>query len=154
MLTIRLVHESAIDSVDWSEDSRFVGLSRGDRERAIGRMMRAGESEAKLGFAAWPYFALQAVRVLNCFDRGDGKSALELLTGSPTKALAALRPIGCRAIVLKTERELRKEGSTTMAERGWDGINLGQATNSPAYVIYVPALDACRLAGRACEATV
>ena len=112
--------------------------------RSIGRMMRAGLSESKLDFGFWPYFALQAVSVLNCFDRGDGKSALELLTGRPARAVAALRPIGCRAFVLKTERELLQAGSSSVAERAWAGINLGLAPDSPAYLIYVPELGKVR----------
>ena len=113
--------------------------------RSIGRIMRAGASESGLGAGYWPYFALQATTVLNCFDRSEPGAdapmrALEIMTGKPTRAVAALRPIGCRAYVLKNDRELRAAGSSTMAERAWAGINLGVAPNSPAYMIFVPEL--------------
>ena len=110
--------------------------------RSIGRIMRAGASESGLDASYWPYFALQAATVLNTFDRSgpgaDAMSALEIMTGKPSKAVSALRPIGCRAFVLKNHRELLAAGSATMAERAWAGVNLGLAPNSPAYMIYVP----------------
>ena len=68
---------------------------------------------------------------------GRDVSPLEALT-STRQSVAHLRPIGCRAFVLKNERELG--ASTTFSERAWAGINLGNVRGGPAYMIYVAEL--------------
>ena len=79
----------------------------------------------------------------NAIGRGpDGLSSHENMSGGKApKAATHARPIGCLAIVRKTEIELRRAGSAAIAERGWRGVNLGLARHSPGYMIWVPELD-------------
>ena len=117
--------------------------------RAIGRIVRAGLSQSKLAYTLWPYLALHAMHVLNCIGRDGGKCAIEILSGKPSKLAVSLRPIGCRAYALKTQRELLAAGSAKVSERAWAGINLGLAPWSPGYMILIPETGTL-----ACAATI
>ena len=99
--------------------------------RFLARVVRADLSHSGLDEYFWPYFMHKAVGLWNLLSHaGRDVSPLEALT-STRQSVAHLRPIGCRAFVLKNERELG--ASTTFLERAWAGINLGNVRGGPAY---------------------
>ena len=57
-------------------------------------------------------------------------------------SLKAVRPIGCRAVVKKTDAEMRSSdvGSAKFAARGHEGVYLGTERNGPAYMVWVPSI--------------
>ena len=71
-------------------------------------------------------------------------------------SLKAVRPIGCRAVVKKTDAEMRSSdvGSAKFAARGHEGVYLGTERNGPAYMVWVPSIgrvkfSACALVSAA-----
>ena len=80
----------------------------------------------------------QAIELRNLYDRGGGVSAVERMSGVKP-SLKAVRPIGCRAVVKKTDAEMRSSdvGSAKFAARGHEGVYLGTERNGPAYMAWV-----------------
>lgn len=115
------------------------------QNNTVKRFMRSGLAESRLEHALWPYFAKQAIETRNMYARAGGKSAVELMSGGKTvPKITHLRPIGCKAVVKKTDRELVVDGSS-LAPRGHEGIYLGTDRNSPAYMVYVPTIGKVRV---------
>ena len=108
--------------------------------RTINRFVRSGTRGDARATTLWPYFAKQAIEMRNLYDRGGGVSAVERMSGVKP-SLKAVRPIGCRAVVKKTDAEMRSEvGSTKFAARGHEGVYLGTERNGPAYMVWVPSI--------------
>ena len=109
--------------------------------RTINRFVRSGTRGDARATPLWPYFAKQAIELRNLYDRGGGVSAVERMSGVKP-SLKAVRPIGCRAVVKKTDAEMRSSdvGSAKFAARGHEGVYLGTERNGPAYMVWVPSL--------------
>ena len=111
--------------------------------RFLSRIVRADLSHSGLDETFWPYCMNKAVGLWNLMTHaGRDVSPLEAHTSS-RQSVAHLRPIGCRAYVLKNERELG--ASTTFAERAWAGVNLGTVRDGPAFMIYVAELGEVKI---------
>ena len=92
--------------------------------RTLDRIARASMADSGLPESWWPYAFQYAADVRNCMRRGSGKSGHENLTGNAPR-VSTFRPLGCRAYVRKSDREVRAAGSAALGPRGWLGINLG-----------------------------
>ena len=108
--------------------------------RTLDRIARASMADAGLPEGYWPYAFHYATDVRNAMMRDGGKSGHENLTGRPAR-ISTFRPLGCRAYVRKSDREVRAAGSAALGPRGWLGVNLGLARGGgPGYWVYVPEL--------------